>query len=65
MIRTYFFESHYVAESAYSAAEILSGEGDNAAAHRLYILAAERLEYHEVKAELNEIYKRAKERVSK
>jgi len=55
------FESHYVTESAYASAELLSEERNNAAAS-LYRLAAERLEYHEVKADLYEIYKKAVEK---
>jgi len=57
-------ESHYVIESAFRAAEILDKAGRNSDAKKLYRLIADRLEYHEVKAELNEIYRTAMERLA-
>lgn len=57
-------ESHYVVQSAFSAAEILDGMGNNTEADNLYKLVTERIEQHEVKAELNDIYRTAVQRVS-
>lgn len=57
-------ESHYVVESAFNAAEILRSRGDLDGAAVYYRLVTERLEYHEVKAELNEMYKASVMRIS-
>lgn len=57
-------ESNYVVESAFNAAEILRVKGDTDSASFYYRLVVERLEFHEVKAELYDMDKAARRRLS-
>lgn len=57
-------ESHNVIESAFAAAEILRGQGKTAESEKLYRLVVERMEFHEVKGELNDMYRTSAERLA-
>ncbi len=57
-------ESHYVIESAFAAAEMLHKDGKSGEAEKLYRLIVERMEFHEVKGELNDMYRISMERLS-